>query len=251
VSTGASRGAGRWLPPRALLRGLVLIATLVLVGFLLEGLGLRDALDTGWIDTQVRGRGLSGDVLFVLAGAVAIGIGLPRQAVCFLGGYAFGFVEGTAWAMLASLLGCVGAYFYARFMARGPVAARFPERVARLDSFLAGNTFTMTLLVRLLPIGSNLITNLAAGVAGVAAVPFFLGSTVGYLPQSVVFALLGSGIQVDPLVRIGASVILFVASGGLGVWLFRHYRHGRRLDAATQRALDGEDEGDEAADSRA
>ncbi|CAA7622816.1 TVP38/TMEM64 family protein [Magnetospirillum sp. SS-4] len=226
------------LRPRVLLRGLVLILTFAAIGFLIEGMGLRDALDTHWIDSEVRGKGLGGDALFVLVGGLFIGIGLPRQAVCFLAGYAFGFAEGLAWATLASLTGCVGAFFYARFMGRAFVTSRFPERIARVDSFLAGNTFSMTLLMRLLPVGSNLLTNLAAGVSGVLAVPFFLGSGLGYLPQTVVFALLGSGIQVDPVFRIGASVILFVASGVIGVWLFRRYRHGRHLDAATEAALD-------------
>lgn len=91
--------------------------------------------------------------------------------------------------------------------------------------------------------GSNLITNLAAGVAGVRGIPFFAGSILGYLPQTVVFALLGSGIQVDPVFRIGASVVLFVASGVMGVWLFRRFRHGRHLDAATEAVI--EEDGDE------
>jgi len=230
------------LPPgfhlRVLLRGLVLIATLVVVGFLIEGFGFRDALDTGWIDAQIRGKGLSGDALFVVVGALFVGIGLPRQAVCFLGGYAFGFAEGVLWSSLASVLGCIGAFYYARFLGRSLVVARFPERIARLDAFLAGNTFSMSLLLRLLPVGSNLLSNLAGGVSGVLALPFFLGSGLGYLPQTLVFVLLGSGIQVDPVFRIGTSVILFIVSGVLGVWLYRRYRHGRRLDAETEAALD-------------
>jgi uncharacterized membrane protein YdjX (TVP38/TMEM64 family) len=226
------------LHPRALLRGLVLILTFVAIGFLIEEMGLKDALDTHWIDAEVRGQGLRGEILFVLVGGAFIGIGLPRQAVCFLAGYAFGFAEGLVWATLASLTGCVGAFFYARFMGRDFIANRFPERIARIDSFLAGNTFSMTLLMRLLPVGSNLLTNLAAGVSGVLALPFFLGSGLGYLPQTVVFTLLGSGIQVDPVFRIGTSVVLFVVSGVIGVWLFRRYRHGRHLDAATEAALD-------------
>ena len=232
------------LHPRVLLRGLILILTLVAIGFLIEGLGIKDALDTHWVDAEIRGKGLSGDALFVLMGGIAIAIGLPRQAVCFLGGYAFGFAEGLLWSSLASLLGCMGTFFYARFMGRGFVAARFPDRIARMDSVLAGTTFSMSLLMRLLPVGSNLLTNLAAGVAGVVAVPFFLGSLLGFLPQTAVFALLGSGIQVDPIFRIGASVVLFIASGVIGVWLFQRYRHGRHLDAATEAALDedGDDE---------
>ncbi len=226
-----------------MVKGLVLIATLAMIGFLLEGLGLRNALDTHWIDAEVKGQGMRGDALFVLVGGVAIAIGLPRQAVCFLGGYAFGFAEGLLWSSLASLAGCIAAFLYARLMGRDFIAARFPERVARIDAFLAGNTFSMTLLIRLLPVGSNLVTNLAAGVAGVRSLPFFLASVLGYLPQTIVFALLGSGIQVDPVFRIGASVVLFVASGVMGVWLFRRFRHGRHLDAATEAVI--EEDGDE------
>jgi uncharacterized membrane protein YdjX (TVP38/TMEM64 family) len=153
----------------------------------------------------------------------------------------------VVWASLASLAGCILSFAFARLMGRDFVARRFPERVARLDAFLAGNAFAMTLLIRLLPVGSNLATNLAAGVAGVRPLPFFLGSLLGYLPQTMVFALLGSGIQVDPVFRIGASVVLFVASGVMGAWLFRRFRHGRHLDAATEAAIDDGGEGDDEA----
>jgi uncharacterized membrane protein YdjX (TVP38/TMEM64 family) len=225
-----------------LARGLVLIVTLVAVGFLVERFGLREMVDTKWIDAEVRGKGLAGEALFVLAGTLMIAIGMPRQVVCFLGGYAFGFGEGVAWSSLASLLGCVSTFVYARAMGRAVLARRFPDRIARIDAFLSGNAFGMSLLLRLLPVGSNLVTNLAAGVAGVAALPFVLGSLLGYLPQTVVFALLGSGIQVDPIFRIATSVILFVASGAIGVWLYRRYRHGKSPDAATREALDDDDD---------
>lgn len=228
--------------PRLIVRGLVLIATLAAVGFLVEGLGLKSALDTAWVDSQVRGKGLAGEALFVLVGAVVAGAGLPRQLVCFLAGYAFGFVEGSLWGTLASVLGCAGAFYYARLMGRDLLAARFPERVRKVDEFLAGNTLGMALLIRLLPVGSNVVTNLAAGVSGAPAIPFFTGSTLGYLPQTIVFALLGSGITVQPELRIGTSVVLFVASGALGVWLYRRYRHGRLLDAETEAAIDDQDD---------
>ncbi|MFT5539807.1 MAG: putative membrane protein YdjX (TVP38/TMEM64 family), partial [Alphaproteobacteria bacterium] len=84
--------------------------------------------------------------------------------------------------------------------------------------------FSTALLIRLLPVGSNLLTNLAAGVSGVRAVPFVAGSTLGYVPQTLIFALVGSGLHIEPALRIGASVVLFVVSGMLGVYLFRRYR---------------------------
>ena len=89
----------------------------------------------------------------------------------------------------------------------------------------------MTLLIRLLPLGNNLVTNLAAGVSSVKATPFFLGSTIGYLPQTLVFSLVGSGISVDQELRIAISIFLFVISGLIGVSLYRKYRKGRSFDS--------------------
>jgi uncharacterized membrane protein YdjX (TVP38/TMEM64 family) len=111
--------------------------------------------------------------------------------------------------------------------------------VRRLDDFLHDHPFSMALLIRLLPVGSNVVTNLAAGVSGIRAAPFVAGSVIGYVPQTVIFALLGSGIHLDPSLRIGASVVLFVVSGMLGVYLFRRYRTSRALDSDVALAADG------------
>jgi len=85
------------------------------------------------------------------------------------------------------------------------------------------------------------VTNLAAGVSGVGAISFFLGSALGYLPQTLVFTLVGSGFSVDPEIRIAISVILFAVSGFLGVFLFRKYRHGKSFDVRVERELGVED----------
>lgn len=212
------------------LRGFILIASFVAAGFLVKTVGLHGFFDTDWIDQQIRGRGLSGEALFVLAGAALTAIGLPRQAVSFLGGYAFGFGLGTGLALLASLGGCIVAFYYARLLGRSFILARFPDRIRRIDAFLHDNPLSMTLLIRLLPVGSNVLTSMAAGVSGVRALPFFLGSLLGYVPQTVIFTLLGSGIHLEPEIRIGASVVLFVVSGALGIYLFRRYRKSRALD---------------------
>lgn len=220
------------------LRGLVLIASFVALGYLVKVTGLSGLFDEAWVDAEIRGRGLSGEVLYIAIGAVLTAIGFPRQAVCFLGGYAFGFGLGTALSLAASVVGCVLAFFYARLLGRAFVLQRFPDRIRRVDDFLHANPLSMTLLVRLLPVGSNVVTNLAAGVSGVRALPFMVGSLIGYIPQTAIFTLLGSGIHVDPGVRIAASIALFVASGMLGVYLFRRYRKSRALDQDVAAALD-------------
>ena len=207
---------------RPLLKGLALMAGLCLVAWVL-GTGASHWKDTAWIDVTVRGRGWQGVAWFLGVGAVAVAAGLPRQAVSFAGGYAFGFIAGTAWTLIATLAGCAAAFSYARLLARGTLRRRFPARIQRLDDFLKDHPVSMTILVRFLPFTNNLLTNLAAGVSSVPATPFFVGSLLGYVPQTLIFTLLGSGAH-DGSWRIAMSVALFVASTVMGVVLYRQQR---------------------------
>jgi uncharacterized membrane protein YdjX (TVP38/TMEM64 family) len=212
------------------LRGGTLLVSLIGVVVLIRATGLDAHLDETWIDTYVRGKGAWGVLVFVVAGGLVTGIGLPRQLIAFLGGYAFGIVEGTALGVLATLAGCIASFYYARFMGRDLIAGRFPGKVKRVDDFLADNPFSMTLLIRFLPFGSNLLTNLAAGVSSVPGLPYFAGSALGYIPQTLIFALIGTGIKVDPTANIALATGLFALSGALGVYLYRRHRHGKVLD---------------------
>ena len=118
---------------------------------------------------------------------------LSRQVVAFLGGYAFGFVHGFILAMLAVVAACIITFTVSRFLLRSFLLRHFSERIRQVDGFLQENTFTMALLIRLLPLGSNWMVNIAAGVSGVRSVPFFTGSALGYVPQMLIFSLVGSG----------------------------------------------------------
>ena len=219
------------------LPGLVFLATLVAVGYILEGGLLSSLLSEDWIDREVRGQGMSGELLYMGVGGIATALAVPRHLVSFLGGYAFGLGLGTALALLATELGCVLVFFYARLVARPLVSARLGARVRRIEDFLAAEPFLMTLLIRLLPVGNNFATCLAAGVSRVPARPFLLGSLLGYLPQTFVFALAGSGIEMGGSLRVAFAVLFFVVSGVIGIWLYRRYRHGKSLGEDVEKSI--------------
>ena len=219
------------------LPGLVFLATLVAVGYILEDGLLSGLLSEDWIDREVRGKGMSGELLYMGVGGIATALAVPRHIVSFLGGYAFGLGLGTALALLATELGCALTFFYARLVARPLVSARLGARVRRIEDFLAAEPFLMTLLIRLLPVGNNFATCLAAGVSRVPARPFLLGSLLGYLPQTFVFALAGSGIEMGGGLRVAFAVLFFVVSGVIGIWLYRRYRHGKSLGEDVEKSI--------------
>jgi len=225
------------LKVRAYLPGLLVLAALLAVGVVVEPGAWSGVPSADWIDREVRGRGLTGELLFVAAGALITALPVPRNVVSFLGGYAFGTMHGMLLALLAEGLGCALAFCCARTFTRGLVRKRMGERVRRIENFLAANPFSMTLLVRLVPVGNNFLTNVAAGVSRVRALPFLLGSLLGYVPKTFVFALAGSGIEAGAGERIALAAAVLVVSGALGVWLYRRYRHGRTLGDDVERAI--------------
>jgi hypothetical protein len=178
-----------------IIKGAALILSLVFLAMLINGSDLQygpEALKR-WADAEVRGAGLAGALLFIAVGAAFTVLG-------------FG---------------------YARFFARDMIVRRYPNRVRKIDDFLHLHPFSMTLAVRLFPLGHNLVVNLLAGVSKVRALPFLAASAVGHLPQTLVFAMVGGGVAESDMVKGALAAALFALSAGIGMHLYRKYRRGR------------------------
>ena len=217
--------------PRAALAAAGRLALLALglglAGWIVRLLGLAPGGESGmaWVDHWIRGQGMQGEAVFLVVGAAAAAAGLPRQGVAFLGGYAFGTPAGIALALVAQLLGCAASFFWARLLGRDWAArrlqGRFGRRLRPLHDRLVARPFGATLALRLLPVGNNLALNLLAGLSGVRALPYLAGSAIGYLPQTLVFVLLGNGVAVDRSAQLLLGAALFAVSVALGAWLLR------------------------------
>ncbi len=215
-------------PTRAILLRRLLRPTLLLLGLLAAGLVLRrlPGGEGGLLPAvAVLRHGLEGRLLFLLAGTVICAVGMPRQAVCFAGGIAYGLLPGIMLSSLATLSGCLLGFVWARLAgrdwARRRLAAGAAGWLARLDRLASARPFGAILTIRLLPVGSSLALNLAAGVLGVRLLPFAAATLFGSLPQTVIFTLLGGGIRIGHGVQILIAVALFGASGAVGLRLLR------------------------------
>ncbi|WP_456372418.1 TVP38/TMEM64 family protein [Thiolapillus sp.] len=209
---------------RFLVRGLLLIALILVVAWV-----LGDTLGKDWVDANIRHHGIRGQLLFLALSSLFVAVGMSRQFIAILAGYGFGFGYGLLLVELASIAGCLIAFYSSRWFSASTIARRYPDKIRKIDDFIERDPFTKTLMIRLFPVGSNLLVNLAAGISRIPLLPFLLGSALGYLPQNIVFALAGSGISVDPVLRIGLGAVLFVISGLLGMHLLNRYRNERMV----------------------
>jgi uncharacterized membrane protein YdjX (TVP38/TMEM64 family) len=216
--SGGAGSSGRILKPLAG-AGVLFVCSAGAV-ILLHLLNLDDLLNEEWADLHLRSQGGAGILLFVALVTAASPLGFPRQALAALGGYAFGVLPGIVWCSLGLTAGCACGFFYSRLLAHASLRRRFSGKILRLDAFLSRRPFLMSMTIRCLPVGNNALTNIAAGVTSIPARAFIAGSFVGYLPQTIIFSLIGSGVRIDPAARLSLAALLFVLASLLGYRLY-------------------------------
>jgi uncharacterized membrane protein YdjX (TVP38/TMEM64 family) len=148
-------------------------------------------------------------------------IGLPRQVAAFSCGYIFGIVYGTLIATLAATLGCMLTLFIAKNYFRKRVLDTYPDKLNAISTFFSKNTFSKAFVIRLVPAGSNFLTNILAGIADIKLIPYVTGTCVGFIPQMLIFSLLGAGVKVGEKQQILLSFCLLIVALIFGYWLYK------------------------------
>jgi uncharacterized membrane protein YdjX (TVP38/TMEM64 family) len=169
---------------------------------------------------------------FAVAGTGLVSIGFPRIILAAVGGAMFGVALGTLWSTVAAALAILAPFLYSRHLGRELVARRMGGRLQRFDDLLGQHGFMVVLLIRLCPVGNNFLTNYVAGVSAIPLGTFWAASFIGYLPQSLIFALLGSGFADHPHLRLWGGAALLAAFSLFFLWYFRRSKEGSKILAA-------------------
>jgi len=150
----------------------------------------------------------------LLLTAAGVAFGVPRVFFAALAGVVCGWFGGILIAQAGTMLGCILTFVVARRLGRRYVERRVGERFVRFERVLnqlehhgiAGN-----LLIRSAPVGNCLVANLLMAVSPIPMWPFLIGTFLGTLPETVIYALLGSGARGQLFVRVVSGVILLLA----------------------------------------
>ncbi len=209
-------------PPAKALKPALMAGAMIAVAFCLPLLGAASAQAS--LEHLVSEGGARGPLLFLGLSTLLMAIGLPRQVPAFVAGYAFGICNGAAIALLAQIIACGLGFTWARMLGQDFVQRRFGTALRRVDTALAAQPFIATLTFRLMPVGSNLLLNLAAGLSSVRALPFLAASAIGFIPQTIIFALIGRGSAPSHTHILMLGIAMFITSAGLGTLLLRRLR---------------------------
>ncbi len=142
-----------------------------------------------WTD----GLGPWGPVLLVVVYVAVCLLFLPSSILTLGAGFLFGAIWGAAIASLGATLGAAAAFLVARGILRGRIEHRLAThpKFRRLDRAIGDQGFQIVVLARLCSFFPYDLTSYL-GLTDISLVRYVLATWLGRLPETVMFAYLGS-----------------------------------------------------------
>lgn len=140
----------------------------------------------------------------------------PITPVSVLVGYVYGVELGLPIALVGAVFTCLPPFGVARWFETDVGLLGNLRRSGRQFFDVAGTTRGV-LAARLVPVPADVVSY-GAGLSGVGAAPFVLGTTLGEVPWTVAAVLAGSSMQtlaVDGIAAAGPSLVVAAAVAGL------------------------------------
>ncbi len=173
--------------------------------------------------SYIEQGGITAIFVMLLFSIAFTAMGGPRQIIAAVFGFVFGGINGTLLALLVSIIAAICVYLSARYTVQAFLNPRYRSKLQKFENLVAQDPFAKILILRLLPVGSNLLTNMLSGGAKIRFSAFLWGSLLGYIPQTLIFALAGAGVGDVDQFQMTLSIIFGVVSMALGSWLYHSH----------------------------
>lgn len=157
--------------------------------------------------------------LFAVATGVLVVFFFPGSILMTAAGAAFGVSRGFMTAQIGASLGAALAFFVSRYLARRRVARWVDSKpgFAAVDRAIESGGWKIVLLTRCCPLFPYIFQNYAYGLTRVSFGHYALGSFLGLVPTTLVFAYFGSLGASGVSAAAGETSPIEVALRGLGL----------------------------------
>jgi pyruvate/2-oxoglutarate dehydrogenase complex dihydrolipoamide dehydrogenase (E3) component/membrane protein YqaA with SNARE-associated domain len=138
---------------------------------------------------------------------------IPGSPFSILAGTIFGPIFGTLYIVLGAGIGSAITFLFTRFFGRDLIEKKFAnylKKIKEQELSLKKNGFLAVLLLRLLPIIPYNVLNYILGLTKIRFKDYFLGTVIGIIPGSFIYAFFGDSLANLNFISLIVSVFLFV-----------------------------------------
>jgi uncharacterized membrane protein YdjX (TVP38/TMEM64 family) len=127
--------------------------------------------------------------------AAVIALSVPGGAVLTItGGFLFGIVAGSLYVVIAATLGATIVFLIAKSALGDALRAKAGPRIRRMEEGFRQDALSYLLVLRLIPLFPFWLVNIVPAFLGVPVRTYVLGTAIGIIPGSLVYASVGNGL---------------------------------------------------------
>lgn len=170
------------------------------------------------IKTLVLSWGIAGPLVIILLQFFQTTISIiPSQVTTIVAGFLFGPIWGGVYSLIGVTLGSETIYSLSKKYGKKLALKLFnPTEIAHFQHFFKQRGNWSVFLARIMPFFPNDLVSFTAGLIGIKRKDFHLFSTLGFIPQIVLFSLIGWGLspetaKVTLALLVAVVILLFLA----------------------------------------
>ena len=134
-------------------------------------------------------------LVYIIGYIVAVALSLPGAIWLTIGGgFVFGTLFATLYAIVAATIGATLVFILARYALGDYLRSKAGPTIRKMESGFRENALSYLLFLRLMPIFPFWLVNLAPAFLGVRLSTFMIGTFLGVIPGSFVYASVGNGL---------------------------------------------------------
>ncbi|MDH5748220.1 MAG: TVP38/TMEM64 family protein [Rhodospirillales bacterium] len=132
---------------------------------------------------------------FIFTYYVAVMFSLPGAVwMTLAGGFLFGGIEATVYVVVGATLGAVAIFLAARYAFGEYFRAKAGSSLEKMREGFQENALSYLLVLRLIPLFPFWLVNLVPAFLGVPLLTYTIGTFVGIIPGTFIYASVGNGL---------------------------------------------------------
>jgi uncharacterized membrane protein YdjX (TVP38/TMEM64 family) len=133
--------------------------------------------------------------IFIIGYAVVVALSIPGAVWMTIGGgFLFGTIAATLYVVVAATIGATLIFLAARYALRDYLRSKTGPMARKMEAGFRENALSYLLFLRLIPVFPFWIVNLVPAFLGVPLRTYVIGTFLGIIPGSFVYASVGNGL---------------------------------------------------------
>jgi len=203
----------------------------IIVAAMFFGYLFKEHLTTQRILQMLEAFGIWAPIGYILFYAVATVLFIPGSVLTLTGGFLFGPWLGTLINLTGAVIGAIGSFLIARYLAQDWVANKASGKLKDLIDGVSQEGWRFVAVVRLMPVLPFNLLNYAFGLTSVSLRAYVIASAVFMLPGAAAYTFVGSlgrtALQgeVARLVKHGMLAVGLLVFLSIIPWLVKRFRN--------------------------